>query len=135
MYFVNGYPHEAFLPNATKADILAWVKFRAEPATTSISTEDFGTLREMDELQGGNLVVFSGSEADFEFVDDAAEDHRKNTVFLRVDDETPSRLDRYFGKEVFSSFEGPWTYDALGQWMGESWAQVKAKAATKADEL
>jgi thiol-disulfide isomerase/thioredoxin len=120
MMFVNGYPHEARLPNATKSEIVSWVKFRSEDPLTEMSEEDFETLLTVPDLATSNLAVFRGSDEDFEYLGDVAEGFRKSIIFVRVITSEPpqgSTLDRLKGSEVVSSYKGPWEYDDIREWL------------------
>jgi thiol-disulfide isomerase/thioredoxin len=140
LLFVNGYPHEAWLPNATKEMITNWVTFRSEDPTTTMGEEDFQQLLAMPDLALSNLAVFRGSDEDFEFVADVAEDFRKSTIFLRVlTSEAPqgSTLDRLRGSEVVSTYKGPWDFDDVREWLlsPEGSAPQAAAPERPAEEL
>jgi thiol-disulfide isomerase/thioredoxin len=120
LLFVNGYPHEARLPNASKSDIVSWVTFRSEDPITTMSEEDYATLLTLPDLATSNLAVFRGSDEDFEYLGDVAEGFRKSTIFIRVDSSEPqqgSTLDRLKGSEVVSTYKGPWEFDDLREWL------------------
>jgi thiol-disulfide isomerase/thioredoxin len=120
LFFVNGYPHEARLPNATKSDIVNWVNFRSEDPMTTMTEEDYETLLTLPDLATSNLAVFRGSDEDFEYLGDVAEGFRKTTIFLRVVSSEPpksSTLSRLRGSEVVSTYSGPWEFDDVREWL------------------
>jgi thiol-disulfide isomerase/thioredoxin len=139
LMFVNGYPHEARLPNATQSEIVNWVTFRSEEPMTTMSEEDYETLLTLPELSTSSLAVFRGSDEDFEYLGDVAEGFRKSTIFIRVVSSEPpqgSTLSRLRGAEVVSTYEGPWEYDDVREWLlSPAGAAPAAEAGHPAAEL